>query len=71
MRKLHDGTCEYFHFHFLHFEHIPHTFMFPAHRCVPPFHAVIGATQMASNFKADLSTLIVTAQGTFDICNLR
>ncbi len=35
-RRLRDGTCEYFHFHFLHFEHIPRTFMFPAHRHVPP-----------------------------------
>ncbi len=69
-RKLCDGTCEYFHFHFLHFEHIPCTFMLPAHRRVPPFHAVIGATHMASNFKADLSTLNFTAHVIFDICDL-
>ena len=28
--------------------------MFPTHRCMPPFDAVIGATQMASNFKAHM-----------------
>ena len=73
-RRLRDSTCEYFHFHFTftscNFEHIPLPFMFPANRQVPPFHAVIGDTQMACNFKAYLSTLIVNAHGTFNICDL-
>ncbi len=53
-------------------KHITRTFMFmfPTHRRMPPFDAVIGATQMASHLKAQLSKLNVTAHSTFDIYNL-